>query len=117
MVLIFIYPALIQSQDVNDKSLTKELNEIVSAYRERDHFSGTVLVVKEGHVLLRQAYGMASVVHGVRNAPITRLNQAQTDLVRAEANLASARINVLNARAQLDAAIGVADNHVAPEED
>lgn len=49
------------------------------------------------------------------NAPITRLNQAQTDLVRAEANLASARINVLNSRAQLDASIGFVDGHVMPE--
>lgn len=40
------------------------------------------------------------------NTNITRLNEAQTDLVRAQSNLATARINVLDSRAQLRAAVG-----------
>ena len=41
------------------------------------------------------------------NAELTRLNEAQRDLVEAETNLASSYINIQNARAQLDAAVGV----------
>lgn len=40
------------------------------------------------------------------NAELTRLNEAQRDLVQAETNLASSFINIQNAKAQLDAAVG-----------
>ncbi len=39
------------------------------------------------------------------NTEITRLNEAQRDLVQAETNLASSYINIQNAKAQLDAAV------------
>ena len=40
------------------------------------------------------------------NAELTRLNEAQRDLVRAETNLASSYISIQNAKAQLDSAVG-----------
>ncbi len=40
------------------------------------------------------------------NAELTRLNEAQRDLVQAETSLASSYINVQNAKAQLDAVVG-----------
>ena len=40
------------------------------------------------------------------NTELTRLNEAQRDLVEAETNLASSYINIQNAKAQLDAAVG-----------
>lgn len=40
------------------------------------------------------------------NAELTRLNEAQRDLVSAETSLASSYINVQNAKAQLDAVVG-----------
>lgn len=40
------------------------------------------------------------------NAELTRLNEAQRDLVKAETNLASSYISIQNAKAQLDAAVG-----------
>jgi len=40
------------------------------------------------------------------NVELTRLNEAQRDLVEAETNLASSYINIQNAKAQLDAAVG-----------
>lgn len=40
------------------------------------------------------------------NAELTRLNEAQRDLVEAETSLASSYINVQNAKAQLDAVVG-----------
>ncbi|MBS1370451.1 MAG: TolC family protein [Lentisphaeria bacterium] len=39
------------------------------------------------------------------NTELTRLNEAQRDLVEAETNLASSYINIQNAKAQLDAAV------------
>ena len=41
------------------------------------------------------------------NTELTRLNEAQRDLVEAETNLASSYINIQNAKAQLDAAVAV----------
>ena len=41
------------------------------------------------------------------NAELTRLNEAQRDLVAAETNLASSYINIQNAKAQLDSVVGV----------
>ncbi len=41
------------------------------------------------------------------NTELTRLNEAQRDLVEAETNLASSYINIQNAKAQLDAAVGM----------
>jgi hypothetical protein len=40
------------------------------------------------------------------NAELTRLNEAQRDLVSAETSLASSYINVQNAKAQLDSVVG-----------
>ena len=40
------------------------------------------------------------------NAELTRLNEAQRDLVQAETSLASSYINVQNAKAQLDSVVG-----------
>ena len=40
------------------------------------------------------------------NAELTRLNEAQRDLVQAETNLASSYIAIQNAKAQLDSAVG-----------
>ena len=40
------------------------------------------------------------------NAELTRLNEAQRDLVAAETNLASSYINIQNAKAQLDSVVG-----------
>ncbi|NCC25657.1 MAG: hypothetical protein EOM25_10760, partial [Deltaproteobacteria bacterium] len=40
------------------------------------------------------------------NVELTRLNEAQRDLVEAETNLASSYINIQNAKAQLDASVG-----------
>ena len=41
------------------------------------------------------------------NAELTRLNEAQRDLVEAETNLAASYISILNAKAQLDEVVGV----------
>lgn len=57
------------------------------------------------------------------NTELTRLNEAQRDLVEAETNLASSYINIQNAKAQLDAAVAANSaayygdpEHVAPGE-
>ncbi|MBO5764658.1 MAG: TolC family protein, partial [Lentisphaeria bacterium] len=41
------------------------------------------------------------------NAELTRLNEAQRDLVQAETNLAASYISIQNAKAQLDEVVGV----------
>ena len=48
---------------------------------------------------------------------ITRLNEAQRDLVNAEANYATSRINILNAIAQIEFATGAADVLAARRQD
>ena len=45
-----------------------------SAAAAADEFAGSVLVVRGGTTLVREAYGMASREHGVANRPDTRFN-------------------------------------------
>jgi len=76
IVLTILYSAFFESQDMDAASLSKELDEIIRAYCERDQFSGAVLVAKNGQLLLKRAYGMADVEHAVRNTPATRFRLA-----------------------------------------
>lgn len=48
-----------------------KIDEYMQAAVERSHFSGTVMVARDGRVITR-SYGMASIEHGVPNTPQTR---------------------------------------------
>ena len=44
----------------------------MAARVERDHFSGSVLIARDGKVLFSRGYGMANAEHDVPNTPQTK---------------------------------------------
>jgi len=48
------------------------LDAVVEKWVRAGHFAGTVLVARDGQILLRKSYGLASLDLGVPNAPSTR---------------------------------------------
>ncbi len=44
----------------------------MAARVKRDHFSGSILIAREGKVLFSKGYGLASVEHDVPNTPHTK---------------------------------------------
>ena len=69
--------------------------------------------------LSQQQRDLVNEEYKAGNAELTRLNEAQRDLVEAESNLASSYIAIQNAKAQLDSAVGVntADYYMQQTED
>ena len=54
------------------EQLTSKVEEYMAARVKRDHFSGTVLIARDGQVLFSQGYGMANLEHDVPNTPQTK---------------------------------------------
>ena len=51
------------------QDLAPKVDELVNAYVKQEKFSGTVLLAKDGKVLVRKGYGMADVELNVANEP------------------------------------------------
>jgi CubicO group peptidase (beta-lactamase class C family) len=58
--------------DAGTVSIEQRLDAYLRAATARGHFNGTVLVVRDGQVLLRKGYGYADVATRVPNRPTTR---------------------------------------------
>ena len=71
----------------------------VQAVRQTRFYEKTRELSQEQRDLVNEEYSAG-------NAELTRLNEAQRDLVTAESNLASSYIAIQNAKAQLDSAVG-----------
>lgn len=54
------------AQDIEAK-----VDEYVGTYLKIGNFSGSILIAKEGRILLSKGYGMANLEHDVPNAPQT----------------------------------------------
>jgi CubicO group peptidase (beta-lactamase class C family) len=68
LLLLFIFKVTICTA----QSIESKLDEYINAYVELGKFSGSVLVAKEGKILLSRGYGMANREHGVPNTPQTK---------------------------------------------
>jgi CubicO group peptidase (beta-lactamase class C family) len=66
VALAFLVTVSALAQDVATKA-----DEYLSAWSNQGRFSGTVLIAKDGKVLLRKSYGMADMELGVPNTPET----------------------------------------------
>jgi CubicO group peptidase (beta-lactamase class C family) len=53
-------------------ALALALDKYISGYVGRDRFSGSVLVARQGHVLLSKGYGLSNREHDIPNAPDTK---------------------------------------------
>ncbi len=54
------------------RELDSRVEEYLAARVKRDHFSGSILIAREGKVLFSKGYGLASVEHDVPNTPHTK---------------------------------------------
>lgn len=57
-------------------SITAKLDHYVQAYVDQGLFNGTVLVAKDGNIVLRKAYGFANIELNVPNTVTTKFNIA-----------------------------------------
>ena len=55
ILIILLFPKILLGQ----KDISKNLAKYMQAQFDINHFSGTVIVTKNGSVLLKKAYGMA----------------------------------------------------------
>jgi CubicO group peptidase (beta-lactamase class C family) len=56
--------------------LRDEMQRIVQPYVDAQMFTGSVLVAKNGKIILSKSYGMADLEWNVPNSPTTRFNIA-----------------------------------------
>ena len=54
------------------EQLASKVEEYMAARVKRDHFSGSILIARDGKVLYSQGYGMANLEHDVPNTPQTK---------------------------------------------
>ena len=73
LILAFLFasgcsPAIEDS----DQKKAGQIFEYMEAVKDLERFSGSILVAKEGNVIVSQGYGFANLEHGILNAPHTR---------------------------------------------
>ena len=84
----------------------KVIDEVRNAYANyNQNVKKTQLYIKIRNLSAKQR-DLVNEEYRAGHAELTRLNEAQRDLVEAESNLASSFINIQNARAQLIAVVG-----------
>ncbi|MBV8571425.1 MAG: beta-lactamase family protein [Acidobacteriaceae bacterium] len=64
LLVVFIARTPARAED-----LAQKLDHVLSAFETNRHFMGSVLVARDGRVLLEKGYGMADLEWGVPNAP------------------------------------------------
>lgn len=80
------------------------IQEVRSAYENYIQNTKQAVLYKKTLGLVTKQRDLVEEEYKAGNTELTRLNEAQKDLVNADTNLVSALINVQNAKAQLDAA-------------
>jgi len=83
------------------------VQEVRSAYATYVQSIRTTILYKKTRDLSAKQRDLVDDEYRAGNTELTRLNEAQRDLVQAETNLASSYINIENAKALLDSAVGV----------
>ena len=94
----------------NQLAVVNKWIQVVSEVRQaQDNYRQAieqVTLFEETLGLVQKTRDLVEEEYKAGNANLTRVNQAQADLVRAEGDLASSRVNLENAKAQMEAAIG-----------
>ncbi len=75
-ILMYTLIALFNSGCIHTHDLKPKLDSYLTALVEQDKFSGSVLVAKEGEILLSKGYGRANYEHDVANRPETKFRLA-----------------------------------------
>ena len=94
----------------NQLAVVNKWIQVVSEVRQaQDNYRQAieqVTLFEETLGLVQKTRDLVEEEYKAGNANLTRVNQAQADLVRAEGDLASSRVNLENAKAQMEAASG-----------
>jgi len=72
ILIILLFPKILLGQ----KEISKNLAKYMQAQVDINHFSGTVIVTKNGSVLLKKAYGMADYEWNIKNRIDTKFQLA-----------------------------------------
>ena len=99
--------ALAQSQLAVVNKWIQVVSEVRQAQDNYRQAIEQVTLFEETLGLVQKTRDLVEEEYKAGNANLTRVNQAQSDLVRAEGDLASSRVNLENAKAQMEAAIGI----------
>ncbi|SIO31885.1 CubicO group peptidase, beta-lactamase class C family [Singulisphaera sp. GP187] len=71
LALLFIVAVTLVSA-ARAEDLASQVDEFMESRVQRDRFSGSILVARDGKVLVRRGYGMANLEHDVPNMPETK---------------------------------------------
>ena len=64
------------SNDLGDRSIFEEIDTYLQAYLNTGYFMGSVLVSRQGEILLNKGYGMANLEYDLPNTPQTKFRLA-----------------------------------------
>jgi len=67
LLLLFLSSSLLFAQNIESK-----VDEYINAYVKMGKFSGSVLIARDGKILVSKGYGMANLEHDVPNTPQTK---------------------------------------------
>lgn len=76
LFIIFVFTYLVTFAQPPDKGIQANLEEYLTVALKTENFSGSVLVAKNGKVLLSKGYGMANYAYNIANTPATKLRIA-----------------------------------------
>lgn len=82
------------------------VSEVRQAYQDRARRAEQMRIYEKNLVLNQKTRDLVEEEYKAGNASITRLNEAQRDLIIAETDLATSIVDLENAKAKIDAAIG-----------
>lgn len=83
--------------------------EVRQTYEDRVRRAKQMAIYQRNLALVQKTRDLVEEEYKAGNASITRLNEAQRDLVIADTNLSTSIIDLENAKAKLDAAVGMLD--------
>lgn len=94
-----------REQELTEKWI-KVVSEVRQAYENRSQAVTQVSLFESNLELVRKTRDLVEEEYKAGSTSLTRLNEAQRDLVEAETKLAEAHISLENAKAQLEASTG-----------
>lgn len=81
--------------------------EVRQTYADRVRRAKQMAIYEKNLTLVKKTRDLVEEEYKAGNASITRLNEAQRDLIIADTNLATSIVDLENAKANLDAAVGM----------
>ncbi|MGH8145826.1 MAG: serine hydrolase [Rhodanobacteraceae bacterium] len=70
LVLSLVSPPVCHAATAN-KGLYSKINQYMNAAAKAQHFMGSILVARDGHVIIAKGYGMANIERNIPNKPDT----------------------------------------------